>query len=371
MIFRESVQNNFFNPDEITGIPMPTYTSLYEDASTIYAESQNNWNKIMQAAYLEDLCIAESGSDNPRIIIEAGSGFLAKAKEFLSNLLKKVKGLFDKFIAWLSSIMSDDSSFVSKYKKDIIGGYSKIPDNASFKGYPFKQAKGKLDQTPSYTNPSTTDIGGVKVAKLKDLSFQYKFIDQNEQQLVKTVNDNKSKIYNKWRGALLGKADSEIEASEFSKEVFEYYHGSTSKESIDPKDFSGTELIDNIVNTNKIKKAANDSLRACTTGINDTIRVFDDIEKTLINMDKGDREKFSNGDYSKAVALISSASNILREFNTINATFNGYYLAALRDRNRQARSFAVKLVGYNRGKQESYSDYGNSSGSFLKHVELV
>lgn len=367
MIFSEHVQGNF-NPDEIVGIPMPTYTSLYEDASTIYAESQNNWNKIMQAAYMEDLYIAESGSNNPTAILEAGVGFLAKVKEFLNNLMKKVKGLFDKFIAWLSSITSDDSSFVSKYKKDIIGGYGKIPDSASFKGYPFKQAKGKLDQSPNYTNP-TSSIGDISMDGLKKEIFSSYIPSDTSKtnERVKVILDNKSKLYNKWRAKLLGK-DSEIEASEFSKEVFEYYHGSTSKESIDSKDFTGTELIDNIVNTNKIKKAANDSLRDCTTGIKDTIREFDDMEKELLSMDKNDRDSKTK-DYSKRIALVSSVSTILREFNTINATFNGYYLAALRDRNRQARSFAVKLVGYNRGKQESYSGY-EGNGSYLKEVQL-
>lgn len=367
MIFSEHVQGNF-NPDEIVGIPMPTYTSLYEDASTIYAESQNNWNKIMQAAYMEDLCIAESGSDNPTAILEAGVGFLAKVKEFLSNLMKKIKGIFDKFIAWLSSITSDDSSFVSKYKKDIISGYSKIPDSASFKGYPFKQAKGKLDQSPKYKNPTNT-VGGVNLESIKKYTFATYTISDNDDvsAKIKVIFDNKSKLYNKWRGSLLEK-DSEIEASEFSKEVFEYYHGSTSKENIDSKDFTGTELIDNIVNTNKIKKAANDSLRDCTNGIKDTIRELDDIEKELLSMDKKDRESKTK-DYSKRIALVSSVSTILREYNTINATFNGYYLAALRDRNRQARSFAVKLVGYNRGKQESYSGY-EGNGSYLKEVQL-
>lgn len=333
-----SIKNNtVFDESAIDAIECKFEPGI-EAAVNIVAESEENYNKIMQAIGVHELAVFEStGSE---MIYEGAdiSALMKKVKEFFMNILKKIKGLIDKFIAMVDSFVKSDADFVKKYSSKIITVNSK---DLKVKGFEFDHM--------DYSLPSQDTMEG---------------IFKNE-----ADTSEKETILNKMRGKVFGES-KEVESGEFTKELFRYFRkGEDSKvdlEKIDPR----TQL--NIIKgTKDLKTKATKKYK----------ELSDSINKAIKNLEK-DAKEATNTAVSKDSddATANAATNSVRKLNTqidyskdaisILQVANGAYLTAIKDQNRQAKSICVKLLGYE-PKHESYSfDEGAVEESFLSGVVL-
>lgn len=330
-----------------------SYEYGIERACAIVAESEMNYNKIMQAVGVaEATAVAETGAE---MVYEASdiSGFFAKVKEFFQKLIEKIKSLFKKFFGMLDSWIKSDKDFVNKYKSDLVKADTR---NFEFKGYTF-------------TNLGF-DIGaaGVKVMDtgVDKLKINLNSLDKSNPEEVFRAYEDKEDVLEEARGAAIGKGA--LSSSDFHKELFEYFrNGESEKETIDK--INVTDLMSELVNAKTAKTQATKDYNNVVKFFKELIKDTDNIEKEALkvatNKDTADDKKESE---SKIVRVASIASEMLKEASSIVTIVNGAKMTALKDNNRQAKAVCVKLLTY-KPKNEG-TEYQNYDGSILGGVTL-
>ena len=331
--------------DLTTGVIECAHEPGLEGAYHIVAESEANYNAIMQAVGVAELAVFES--TGAEMIYEAGDvkGFFGKMKELFLNLWEKIKGLFKKFFAMFDTYVKNDKDFVNKYKKDILSANTK---GFKYKGFNFtldaidvKKAGNKIDGLLPHGTP--TDKNGME-------DFIKKFEDRVE-------------LVEKMRGAAVG--ESSLEAAEFTKELFKKLRsGEDTKEEMD--NISAHDQLIAISQNSNLKKAAEQQYKDMEKEIKDVINVLEKAEKDLLKgvPDKDDRE----GTEIRALQIKTANVHIanLRDKLNILQVVNGAKLTAIKDCNRQAKAICVALMNY-RPKNESTSVY---ESGFLAGVTL-
>ena len=109
-----SIGRNYSRDFDNTGIVECQYEPGMEAALNIVAESELNFNKLMQAVAKDELgYLQENGVE---MVYESGtaSGFIEKLKAFFLKIWEKIKGLFRKFFAKINSYLIDDKKFADK-----------------------------------------------------------------------------------------------------------------------------------------------------------------------------------------------------------------------------------------------------------------
>lgn len=331
--------------DLTTGVIECAHEPGLEGAYHIVAESEANYNAIMQAVGVAELAVFESTGEE--MVYEAGDvkGFFGKMKEFFLNLWEKIKGLFKKFFAMFDTYVKNDKDFVNKYKKDILSANTK---GFKYKGFNFtldaidvQKAGNKIDGLLPDGTP--TDKNGME-------DFIKKFEDRVE-------------LVEKMRGAAVG--ESSLEAAEFTKELFKKLRsGEDTKEEMD--NISAHDQLIAISQNSNLKKAAEKQYKDMEKEIKDVINVLEKAEKDLLKgvPDKDDRE----GTEIRALQIKTANVHIanLRDKLNILQVVNGAKLTAIKDCNRQAKAICVALMNY-RPKNESTSVY---ESGFLAGVTL-
>lgn len=321
----------------------------------IMEESATEWNNMMKAiASVELGYVVENQQE---MIYEAVDikAWGEKVINWFKNILKKILGMLQtakaKFLSWAAK----DDTFVSKYGDRIKEGAGKLPSGFSFKGYEFDDLDGKvkniasamdtaiafyLDESNRFSNISSKVVGATQTKGQSIDDAQY----SNSEKLAE-INDE-------IRGKFTG--DSSLTKSEFRKELFKSFHGSSSKVNIS----SGSRVLDGnyVVETIKGAKKAISTVEkqktTTTKSINDTISKINSKIK-----------EYKSGD-SAQVAQLNACTTVLKNAATDVATYCTMLTAALKDENRQAKAVAVKFVSYAgyKGKlNESYStqSYGS------------
>lgn len=301
-----------------------------EGACAIVAESENNYNKIMQAIGIAELnYFAENGQE---MVYEAGtaSAFIEKAKAFFKNIWEKIKGLFKKFFSMFDSYVKSDKDFVNKYKKHLLGVDTR---NFKYKGYTFDKLNIDIEKCAS--------------SALASIPTNYtEKLDRNEE-------------IEKARAAAIGKS-SGMSASEFTKELFMLFRkGEESKE--DLENISVSEQLSHISGTSALKKNAEKNYKDLEKTINNSIKKLNTIEKELVKMVPG------KDDVSGDIKQANHAIWAMKESLNIAQLVNGANLTAIKDQNRQAKAICVKLMNY-KPKNES-TDLGIGA-SFLESVTI-
>lgn len=350
-MFYNEIRNNIVQKDYLineSAIDMPLESSFINDALRVVAEGEHNWNIIMKQVAFEELAYMEQTGQEMIYNEGVGGNFFNNAKEWFINLGRKVKGLFEKFLAWINSHTKDDIEFIKKYQSAIITGASNIPSSFSYKGY--KYVSGHLDKLPNYLMATATSVNNIpcNASAVKSAASQNYSVTKDR---VKQINDKKIDILDELRGTVIGKSAS-ISSSEFSKELFEYFHGDKSKISLEKQDINASQLISEISNTKRLKSDAENSLREVTNSINKSISEINDMSKSISTKDETNA--------GAILTLSNSIIYILKEVNNINFITKGHYLAALRDRNRQAKSICVKLIGYSKKEFKESTNIGYS-----------
>lgn len=330
-----------------TGIIECTHEPGLEGAYAIVAESEANYNAIMQAVGVAELAVYES--TGYEMVYEAGDvkGFFGKVKEFFMNLLEKIRGLFKKFFSMFDSYTKNDKDFINKYKKHLLSVNTK---NFKYKGFNFTLDAVDLDRASTAMQgviPSGSTSGDITSL-------------QNE--IAKS--ENRVELVEKMRGKAIG--ESSLEAGEFTKELFKKLRsGEDSKEEMD--NISVTDQLIAISENSALKKAAEKQFKDLEKVIKEAIKT---VEKSQNELLKGVPDKTDKEATALRAAQIKVASNHvsnLKDKLAILQVINGAKLTAIKDCNRQAKAICVALMNY-KPKNES-TVFTNESG-FLAGVTI-
>ena len=361
-------------------------TATYEElALAMVAENEQNYISIMKAIGLNEVnYFAENGEE---IVYEAGgvSGILNKIKEFFKKLIEKIRQILHTFIAKISSMTSSDSSFVQKYQKEFSTKWNKVKSDFEFKGYKFtvKQAP-TMDRTSFATTTTEaykkknngmneTVLDNASEAKINDL---LKVGADALKKLTDEIRDNREDAQEAIRASVAqqvstscgngGIKDTALTASEFSEELFkDFRNGESEKESIEKKDLSVSQIISDVKDSEKWKKAAEKATNAITKACNDCVKQLDKAEKELVKMQTGDTVKGMSGDaktnasniLSYALSLVTSINEGVKFTANCFTQANGIYLQAITDRKRQAKAIMVKVIGGGKKMTNESYDY--------------
>jgi hypothetical protein len=313
------------------------YEPGIEAAYNIVAESEANYNAIMQAVGVHELAVFES--TGAEMIYEATDveGFKAKVKQFIRNIWEKIKGLFRKFFAMLNSFLKTDKEFINKYKKHLLQVDTR---DFKYKGFVFTNLSYDLNAASS---------------KMENLF-------ENKKEDVELDADDKAQIVESMRGVI---DNSSYDAGEFSKRLFKFFRNEEeTKDDLD--NISVSQEILNISDNSRLKKDAQDAYSDLERVIKKNLRqVENEGNKIIRKANTKEEMKTAANDikkYSNEIYFIKEQLNILQ-------IINGAKLQAIKGQNRQSKAICVALMNY-KPKNESYSFEDSMNESFLSGVTL-
>lgn len=340
-------------------------------AYAIVAESECNYNSIMQAIGIHELSVLES--TGAEMIYEAADvkGFFKKIKDFFLSILAKIAGLVKRFFAMIDQHAQNDANFVKKYKSQLLA--VKSLRDFECQGYKFTN----MDWSPSTASDKIDGViksalgNGTTLASLSSVlkATASSVTEADKEVLAKIIaaTDDTEDVHDKMRGAAIGA--SSFDTGEFGEEIFKYFHGDeTTKEDISTP--SASDIITTISTTAKAKKTAKDAYTAIEKVINKEIKDLDKLESDIMKLVPGktDDAKALQEYYAKSVSATSRTSAITKtKLAMINQVYGGL-LTAIKDENSQARSIAIKMINY-KPKNEGFDHYTEGT-SFLDAVVL-
>ena len=374
-----SIGRNYSRDFDNTGIVECQLEPGLEAALNIVAESELNYNKLMQAVAKDELgYLQENGVE---MVYESGtaSGFIEKLKAFFLKIWEKIKGLFRKFFAKINSYLIDDKKFADKYKDRIINANLK---DFKFKGFKFTnldsnsaQAKdmfnaalGKLDEGKTFENYNKNYGSIADSIKMNNDSKK-----EDIKKAVEKFNEDEQDLLEEARGATI--SCGSCTSTEFTEELFKYFRDDeTSKEEKELSDL-GTNPSDllSIISTTKktidlTKKDLSDFERSIKTVTKELDKASRDLTNAIPDKNK---DKDAQEAMSIAVQVVNIWAKIRKDALAIAQVVNGAKLTAIKDRNRQAKAICVALVG-RKSIKESYDDYSyNEGASFLSELNFI
>lgn len=338
--------------------------SMYEDftegAMVAVAESEANYTKLMMGIGIAE-AVAYSETGEAMVYTEGFvSDVVDKIKAFFKKLWEKIKALFKRFVLMFDQYFKNDKDFLKKYKSRILKSDAK---DMTFNGYPFKDAKGlKGYQTNVFT--SADALQSEIDTKLGEASKYSANSDNNEK-----LSELREDIMDEIRGKFCGQ--SSVSSSDFHDELFEYFHGSTSKESLNDSDINLSDCIVTIEKSKDANKEAQKQLDSVGKYIDKVVKkVEDEMKKSVADNKAGDGtdeakttfEANANKTTNTKIALYRDAAGIMTQAY-------GAYLTALKDMNRQARAICAKaIVKSGKINEESAGSEYFGGGSFLSGV---
>ena len=316
------------------------YEAGIEGAMNIVAESEYNWQKLMEATGIDELqYFAENGTE---MVYEAsGTGFFAKAKDFFKKVWEKVKGLFRKFFGMFDAMVKDDAGFLSKYKTKLARG--EIPSDFKIKGYNFTiDKKAEILDT---TNSAITAIVNTITADNNGKLDEYDSDDINEQ----------------IRGIVLGD-NGKYTDKEFSTALFENLrNGESDKEDIE--NITVGQIISALGSTKQLRKEAENNFKKIKKTIENSIKTCEQAEKKALNgTDDTDTKSLNiSKDHRKI--------EVYRMLLNADQVANGATLTAIKQYGQQWKMIAAKLLKY---VHESVEEDGDVvSESHISNVDFI
>lgn len=347
--------------------------SMYEDftegAMVAVAESETNYTKLMMGIGIAE-AVAYSETGEPMVYTE---GFISdvvdKVKSFFKKLWDKIKALFKRFVLMFDQYFKNDKDFLKKYKTRILKSSNK---DMTYSGYPFQKATGL-----SGFNPTKFDAASLQTtieAKLAAVASYDSNDNADGSRDGNTMSEKREEIIDTIRGTLVNKTS--VDSSDFHDEVFEYFHGSTSKETLDDSD---PDM--NLSNCIAVIEKAKDATKAAQRALDSIGKYIDQVVK---NIEKAMKEKNAaytdakDDDKVKKTKAEKEANNtkfvnikisLYRDTASVLTQFYGAYLAALKDQNRQARAICANaIVKSGKINEESAGSEYFGGGSFLSGV---
>lgn len=332
-----------------TSIEECVYEPGMEGAMAIVAESEANYNAIMQAIGIAELAVFESTGEE--MVYESGNvkGFFAKVKEFFLKMWEKIKGLFKKFFAMFDGFAKSDKEFINKYRSSLLAVNTR---NFEYKGFNYTELELSLDKLGvSIDNTIPVKLGTPTTVEAADSAL-------------KSLED-RTEIVEKMRGVVIP-GENSLTSSEFTKELFKLFrNGEDTKETIE--DVNVADLLSKIQANSKLKKDAEKAYKELEKIIKGEIKNLEKSEKELIKSmpEAGDLR-------GKQIRVVNNLISLRKEKMAILNVVNGAKLTAIKDANRQAKAMCVALLSYkpkNEGFEFGDDEYVAENG-FLGNVVL-
>ena len=316
------------------------YEAGIEGAMNIVAESEYNWQKLMEATGIDELqYFVENGTE---MVYEAsGTGFFAKAKDFFKKVWEKVKGLFRKFFGMFDAMVKDDAAFLSKYKTKLTR--VDIPSDFKIKGYHFT-----IDQKPEIVQPDNSTISTIVTNITTD----------NQGKLDEYDSDD---INEQIRGIVLGDKGKYTD-KEFSTALFENLrNGESDKEDIE--NITVGQIVSALGSTKQLRKEAEKNFKDIKRTIESSIKTCEQAEKKALNGTDDTDTKSLN--ISKEHRKIE----VYRMLLNADQVANGATLTAIKQYGQQWKMTAAKLLKY---VHESVEEDGDVvSESHISNVDFI
>lgn len=334
-MFLNESYNSTENFDHVHESP---YELGIEGALMHVYENECNYNAIMKSVGIAEFKYYNETGRTDLFVHEAGAtnGFLSKIISFFKAIKDKIVAIFKKFVAKINSFVMSDKDFVKKYRNDILSVTNR--KDFEFKGYNFKET---LDNIGS----------NVTIGNIPKLNMDSHFSDSP----AKTSEEVQDTIES-WRASIIKNGPSTLTESEYRDKLKELMYGD--KDDIGQK-YSGHEMITAIEGTKDAIKKANNAKDDVNSAIDNFINMAEKIKKEL---DKKDRptDDASNKLINNKIDHINNSITIQKAYANDLVVYYGAYVKALKDKNRQAKAFCVKLMGYKpKNESASYYDYDN------------
>ena len=342
--------------------------SMYEDftegAMVAVAESETNYTRLMMGIGITE-AVAYSETGEPMVYTESFIGDVVdKIKEFFKKLWDKIKALFKRFVLMFDQYFKSDKDFLKKYKSRILKSSTK---DMTFSGYPFSKAKGikagsavdsKIGSADAVANTIKGKIGNY------DLNTAEDALDR--------LSEKREENVDQFRGLLV--EQNSVDASDFHDELFEYFHGATSKETLSDSD---AEM--NLSNCIIVLEKSKDAIKSAQKVVDKIGKWIDDAVKIIENEAKSAIENnissMSGSDDAKSKAktlqgrIVNTYVALFRDCGGVLTQYAGALLTALKDLNRQARAICAKaIVKSGKINEESAGSEYFGGGSFLSSV---
>ena len=316
------------------------YEAGIEGAMNIVAESEYNWQKLMEATGIDELqYFVENGTE---MVYEAsGTGFFAKAKDFFKKVWEKVKGLFRKFFGMFDAMVKDDAAFLSKYKNKL--ARVDIPSDFKIKGYNFT-----IDKKATIKDTTNGDIANIVTTITADKDGKLAEYDSDD-------------INEQIRGIVLGDKGKYTD-KEFSTTLFENLrNGESDKEDIE--NITVGQIISALGSTKQLRKEAENNFKKIKKTIEDSIKTCEQAEKKALNGTDDTDTKSLN--ISKEHRKIE----VYRMLLNADQVANGATLTAIKQYGQQWKMTAAKLLKY---IHESVEEDGDVvSESHISNVDFI
>lgn len=333
-----------------------TYIKNYHEAAiAVVAESESNFNTLMMAIGLhENKMIRESGEC---VYNEGALGnFWEKVKKFFVSIIAKVKGIFNSFMSRFDAQFKGGKAFFDKYKTQLAEKFSKVDkDKLKFTGYKFSH-QGEANQKLS-------SIGSDYISKVKGN------LSDSEASALIAEREKVDETLEKMRGGLIGTGS--YTASEFSKELFQYFRGGQSSKE-DVSEMVNFAYLSGVLGTDKLKKTIESSYKNIEKSINDVIKACDSASKSAIDTQvSSDASSDAKGSAQKRTAAYPVVVSILKGAILIKQTYVAAQMQAIANEISQAKGFASQVIRAGVKESASWAHYTEgATDDFLGTVEF-
>lgn len=302
-------------------------------------ETECNYNALMKAAGLSELrYFKETGGD--LFVNEAGAfkGFIAKAKAMFKAVIDKIVAMFKRFFMLISSYVSDDKTFVKKYRNVILRRQDSIKD-FEFKGYEFGNIDVKADlklsvKEPDEKIPDSEEFNKQQhnYTKTKEFRDEHEHIKSGgEEGLQEEIEKNRGGIVDKGR----------LDEKEFKEELKDKLYGNNGEKTT-LENISLSKQLDIISETNENIKIVKKVQDKAIAAINTMIKRLEGYEKYVSNGITDKNAKLSN----QRIAWVNYNIKLYKAQSADITVALGMMIQAYKDRNRQAKAICVKAMSY-------------------------
>ena len=347
--------------------------SIMEANYAAIAETEMNWNAIMEAAAATEMSyFAENGEE---YVYTEASGFFGKISEFFKKIWEKIKSIFKKFMVMIGSLWTKDKEFVKKYGETIRRNMKNIPSDYEMKGYvfTFSDTKSALKEGADGAAVLLESVNKLN-AVTKDTDFKVNILGMA---LDFTGDDDKydaTELAERIRGAMAKEAGSSdsgnMTQSEFSKAVTEALRNNESSP-VDIK-LNSTTVSQALSDLSEAKQARRDAENVYKQGEKDWKKVIQQAEKLETS---GYKSKPENS--ADAAALTNNLKNLnraiamARSISNDYTTMNSLYLTAVKDKYNQDKRMCVKVVTFREAKSEGAYVEHFTEGSAFAGLNLI
>lgn len=311
-------------------------------------ENEQNYNKLMQAIAIAELCHLESTGEEMVYTEGVVSDFFKKVKEMFKKILAKIAGLFKKFIAMIDGFFKNDKDFLTKYEKDLNDAN---PKNLTYKGYKFD-----IDAwTPATDSKSVSDIKAIFAKAVKDDgNHDTKEIEKFED------NDTREDMLEVLRGEVLG-TNKKVSSDDLSTEIFKLFrNGETDKEEMDVTTGVITKCTAHLRKSDELKRTAKKNYTELEKKINEVIKTLESQEKDLRNNEMSEKN-------SLALRVAKLYTRYAQDLLNVNSVVYSGQLQAIKDYSRQCKAICVRVLTHKESASYGINHY---TESFLGNVEF-